>query len=204
MSDCFDVVFLGRLKSGLSKHIVADNLRKNMGLPEAQVEKLFSGGKIVVKRGVSRDRAIALYSRLRREGLVMVVVDDQKKIVELVQTPPPPKPAQLEGNAFYLESIQDVEKTTPDSQDEPAENESIVQYDAVKKKAMALTVALSYVRSLLIPILVLVFGGGLIAYYSPFPDPVIRKGFALGVALMVWGGWSAIQRIREGFLYESI
>jgi len=96
----FDVYFRGALLPDADPALVRDRLAGAFGLGATELERLFSGNPVCVKRGIDVDSAAQLRGRFRDAGALVDI-----RPAEIPRTAPPassPAPAQA------------VTETTPD------------------------------------------------------------------------------------------
>lgn len=71
MDQEYRIVFNGRIREGLSMRKVRANAAIRLKASEPEIERLFSGKRIVMKNNVSKDAGLAYTEQLAKLGLVV-------------------------------------------------------------------------------------------------------------------------------------
>jgi len=69
----FDLVFDGRLATGFSQAQVRQNMAELFSLGDTQLEALFSGRVVILKRGLDKGQAIRFRNRLAQAGALGLI-----------------------------------------------------------------------------------------------------------------------------------
>ncbi len=98
----FDLVFDGRLATGFSQAQVRQNMAELFSLGDTQLEALFSGRVVVLKRGLDKGLAIRFRNRLAQVGALGLIRPAATEAAEqpapaapVVAPKPVPKPAAV-------------------------------------------------------------------------------------------------------------
>ncbi|MGV6852462.1 MAG: hypothetical protein ACWA5R_09840 [bacterium] len=82
----FEVVFRGKLSKGADLIQVKQRLAKLFKSSPQGIEKIFSGGRVVIKRGLTHEMAHKYRKAIKLAGAITVVIDSSLKD----SAPPPP------------------------------------------------------------------------------------------------------------------
>ncbi len=95
MSDeLYDIYFAGNLLDGSDPSSVKLHLQTQFKLSESALERLFSGQRVAIKRGVNRETATRYRERFSQAGaLVQIVACDPPDLALEPDTATPPQPA---------------------------------------------------------------------------------------------------------------
>lgn len=73
MSETYSVVMTGKIADGFELAQVKANVSKLFKLSDGQVEKMFSGKPVAIRRGVEKEQALKLSAVLVKSGALAVV-----------------------------------------------------------------------------------------------------------------------------------
>lgn len=73
MSNSFSVVVTGKVVDGFELGQVKANVGKLFKLTEAQIDKMFAGKPVAIRRGIDKEQAIKLRSALAKAGALATV-----------------------------------------------------------------------------------------------------------------------------------
>lgn len=118
----YKVVFLGQLVDGFEKEAVALAAGRRLNIGPEQVTRLFSGKKVVLKRGVSERLGRRYMAELAALGMQTRLVDEQNATVSVpppaqVATPSQPSLAQAAVEAVLPSPQAKVAGAVPDLED---------------------------------------------------------------------------------------
>lgn len=114
----YAVVFTGDLAQGVSRDQARQTLAQKFGIAEPQLDKLFCGKRVVIKRGVDRGNGLVLKNKFESAGMVCA----------LVELPPPADAAAQQAQQVRIKEydwpeppppVRDLDKSEDDSPDEP-------------------------------------------------------------------------------------
>lgn len=77
MSEIYDIIFSGELVPGSDIESVKIRVGALFGADGAQIERLFSGKKLVIKSGLSKDKAKIYLETLKGAGLIVQMESKQ-------------------------------------------------------------------------------------------------------------------------------
>ena len=80
MHDKFQLVFAGEILSGYTAGVVREALAQRLRLDDERLERMFSGERVVLKRGVELDRALHYVSQLELLGALLHIEDSPPQI----------------------------------------------------------------------------------------------------------------------------
>jgi len=175
----YDVVFSGEAVPGVSLDAVKQRLAAALKASPGSVDRLFSGGAVCLKKNITLDRAKRIQQQLRSLGAVAKVEAVAKSL------------------DFTLEEIEPVRPTLSPVNPAPSRYSNEVKEYSAKPLADAhesvtnredVSVALWERLSLQIVLFVLLFavGIGFVAIFFPWPDGVWRRGFFVGLLLVLF------------------
>ncbi len=81
-SESYSVVVTGKIAEGFELSQVKGNVGKLFKLEDSQVEKLFSGKPVAIRRGVEKGQALKLRSALAKAGAIAAVKVARAKATE--------------------------------------------------------------------------------------------------------------------------
>ena len=85
----YAVIFQGKVTEGSDPQTVRENLAKLFNADAARIEQMFSGKKVVIKKGLDEDAARKYRAVLTKAGAVVGIIDARKS-----QKTAAPKPAE--------------------------------------------------------------------------------------------------------------
>lgn len=139
----FKVVFTGQLVEGFDRDAVAVAAARRLSIGPEQVTRLFSGKKVVLKRGVSERLGRRYMAELAGIGMQTTLVDEQSALVSPPEPPaaaPAPTPVVLEPAAFTLPSPQaKVAGAIPDLEEAGGEHGRISPVSEAQLAALTAT-----------------------------------------------------------------
>ena len=94
MSETYSVVMTGGIAEGLAQEQAKANVAKLFNLGNKQLDKLFSGKPVAVRRGVSRQQADKIYAALTKAGVIAKIKSDRPLAVP-VKSPAPAKAVEV-------------------------------------------------------------------------------------------------------------
>lgn len=186
MGELHDVLFTGKIESSFSVDQVKNNFRKYLKVTDSQILKMFAGGNIYLKKGTTKEQCEAFSAKLQKIGAICYVVPSSLRISSSKKPAPN---GLIQANNNIPAKLELVEKSVPVE----AAPKPVVREAAIEMNPSAETVYVVYDRK---PkqfgrLLEGVFFGGLglftILAFSPFPDGIIRRGFAIGLFFMLYG-----------------
>lgn len=96
----FDVVFSGRVQSGLEATQVRDNLARLFKTEPERLAYLFTGQRVPIKRGVDAGTALQYQAALAKAGALVELVEVTAEAAPAnAAAPPPPPPARAATRA---------------------------------------------------------------------------------------------------------
>lgn len=107
MDDRYCLAFDGRVADGFAVEQVRDNLAALLHLKDHQIERLFGGTPVVVKRNLDKGQAIKYRNMLAKTGALLLIRPDAT----------PPAEVQADGSADRLASRSTANRADDPSQD---------------------------------------------------------------------------------------
>ncbi|MEE8058363.1 MAG: hypothetical protein V3T17_11080 [Pseudomonadales bacterium] len=102
MSEVYSVVMTGQLAEGFELHQVKANVSTLFKINSGQIEKMFSGKPVTIRRGIEKEQALKLCSALAKAGALAAVkvsrpssASPEPKTAETVQATEPVKAKDL-------------------------------------------------------------------------------------------------------------
>lgn len=86
MSELYSVILSGKLEQGFELAQVQENMGQAFKLSAAQIEKMFVGRPVALKRGIDKTQAVKLSQRLKTLGA--------QSVIKAAQPKAPVKPAE--------------------------------------------------------------------------------------------------------------
>ena len=120
----FEVVFRGKIVKGEKPQEVKSKLALLFKCPVAAIDKLFVGGRVVIKKKLTHDIAHKYRKAIKHAGAITVVVDAGFK-----QVVPPP--------SSQIQAVTEVSNLRPTKQDFPPQHD-IMGYDTLLADAGAI------------------------------------------------------------------
>ena len=105
MAGNFNVVMTGKIADGYDEKQVKENVGKLFKLEETQVDKLFSGKSVILKRAIDRPQAMKIRNALAKAGALALIKQDSG-----AQTPPSDAPTVAKATAPKSEAATPVQK----------------------------------------------------------------------------------------------
>lgn len=119
MDEKYRLIFRGELLDGQHRAVVKRRLSEALKLKDGQVEKLFSGQPVVVKRDVDRETAARYQTLFRKAGCQLRVKAESSAAgallpVESASEPPTAAPTQSENRGMSVNSTAAGDIAAPD------------------------------------------------------------------------------------------
>jgi len=105
VAESYSVVFSGEIADGKDEREVREDVARAFKLKSEQVQKLFSGRPVALKRGLDKGQAIKYRNRLARAGALGKIVVSRPKAeaaasaASSAATPAPPSPSSAPASA---------------------------------------------------------------------------------------------------------
>jgi hypothetical protein len=180
----FNLVFKGEVALDHDIAATREKLAKVFKASDEKIAALFSGKPMVVKKGLSSEDGI----KLQRQMLQLGAITYLESAVVNVRTPPnsstpaatrrSPAHEKATGIPLTLKPIEEPVSVADSDEQDAADNLSATKF-SFPQFNFSLRVAFT--------LLLIIVGVACLAVFSPYPDYVVRKGFAIGGALLFIG-----------------
>lgn len=186
MSELYDVLFTGKVESAFSEDQVKSNFRQYLKLSDSQIKKMFAGGNVYIKKNISKDRCEAYILKLKNIGASCYIVPASVRTEALVQALPQTVNQSNNSVTPPMALVEQPVRPTRDMSRQVIENVRVkdvpaevvyVQYESSPTR----------VGRLLEGVFWIFIGFFAVLAFSPFPDGAVRRGFAIGLLLMLYG-----------------
>ncbi len=190
MSETYDVYFKGEIDDRHSLQQVRENFKKQMGLPDPQLDRLFSGKPVRLKKQIEESAARAWQKKLSQLGAVCEIRPVAAPENPGSKTPPlsvaekdPPQPSATTATTSTAEATPQptriIEKTIIEKVPSPARSDFIKIFGIWANGLFWVIVGLVLMLS-----------------FSPFPGGEVRRGLLLGLLLASIGIFRIWRRHR--------
>ncbi len=195
MNDLYDLVFTGEIGDNFSKQEVQNNFRTKLGVSETQLEKLFSGNPVPLKKKISKEKAQSMNLKLLKLGIITVITqdtgNDSFKDRKPAASKRDQKPTSKSSSFELVERIVEPVEQKPPPQVIVYEKQ-IIEKAAPQPKTDFISAGITWING----IFWIIVGLGFMLAFSPFPDGEVRRGMLLGLILFLIGTFRIWRRNR--------
>lgn len=176
----FDLVFQGKILEGFDLQQVKRDLAASLKAPDGNIDRMFSGSLIRLKKNLRREQAEKLQQQLARMGARSELVPSG---APTLATPTPAKKAM---------TLEPQVNRRPD----------YPKPEAPAAVTVEMNDAGSVLLNLLNPgavltLLIVLVGIAFIIVFSPHPDGVIKKGLVIGLLITLIAGRKLLDLLRR-------